>query len=115
MLNALLQGKLVADPEHRVGASGKPFATCRVTFAQDNAESALASVIGFGEVAERLMLLAKGDPVAIVGRASLNAWADKATGEPRAGLRIVAEQFLTLYQVQQRRKPKEAKAEGAQA
>jgi len=110
MLSALVQGKLVSDPEQRTGASGKPFATVRLSFAQDNAEPALASLIAFGEVAERLLRLRKGDPLAVVGRGSVGAWADKTTGEPRAGLRLVAEQILTPYQIAQRRKSQEGAA-----
>jgi single-stranded DNA-binding protein len=106
MLSVLLSGRLVgSDPTQKVGASGKAFTVAKVVFQQDGDEPGFANVIAFGSAAEQLLRLKKGDDVAIAGRAGVQAWADRTTGEARAGLRMVAEHVLTPYAIKQRRKP----------
>lgn len=106
MLTALIAGKVVgADPETREGKNGKPYTTCRVAAMQEDGERALCSVIAFGSAAEALARLRKGDDLTVAGRASVQGWADKTSGEPKAGLRVVAEHVLSAYQLTGRRKP----------
>jgi single-stranded DNA-binding protein len=101
-LTALVTGKLIADPEVRTGGtSGKVFTTARISAATDD-ESALCSVIAFGSVGEQLAALAKGDTLAIVGRAKPKAWTDR-DGHVHAGLDVVADQILTAYHVRRKR------------
>ena len=107
MLSVLLGGRIVgSDPTQRVGASGKPFTVAKVSFAQDGDEPGFANVIAFGSAAEQLLRLKKGDDVAIAGRAGVQGWADKVSGAPKAGLRVVAESLLSAYEIAGRRKPK---------
>lgn len=110
MIDALATGKPVADPTVRQGKTGKPFTTGRLGVALEDGERTVVSLIAFDASGERLALLKKGDAIAVVGRATLSAWAAKETGEPKAGLRLVVDSLLTPYQVQRRRKPA---AEGA--
>ena len=111
MLTVLLSGRIVgSDPIQKTGASGKPFTVAKVTFAQDGDEPGFANVIAFNGAAEQLARLKKGDDVALSGRAGVQGWLDKKTGEPKAGVRVVAEHLLSPYQIKQRRKPA---AEGA--
>jgi single-stranded DNA-binding protein len=52
------------------------------------------SAIAFGEAADRLLSLGKGDAVSIGGRAKLNTWT-APDGAERHGLSIVAEQLAS--------------------
>ncbi|ODU07814.1 MAG: hypothetical protein ABS84_15540 [Rubrivivax sp. SCN 71-131] len=87
-ITALIVGKLIAEPEQRTGASGKPFTTARVA-ADAEGDSVLCSVIAFGPAAEQLAALAKGDTLALTGRCKPKAWSTK-DGELKAGLDVVA-------------------------
>jgi single-stranded DNA-binding protein len=103
-LDILAQGKLVKAPEQRTGASGKPYMAALLSVAIEGDESLLASCVAFRpEAVAALLALAKDDAVAVAGRAKLNAWADKATGEAKHGLSVVVEQVLTPYHVRRRR------------
>lgn len=100
-ITALITGRLLAEPIRRTGASGKPFATARLSAGTDD-ESVLCSVIAFGTAAEQLAALAKGDTAAITGRTKPKAWTDRE-GQLKAGLDVVAEQVLTAYHVRRKR------------
>ncbi|GIL07054.1 MAG: hypothetical protein BroJett031_35740 [Betaproteobacteria bacterium] len=103
-LDVLAHGRLVKAPERRTRASGKPFATAQIAVATDGDESPLVSLIAFRrEVVTALLALDVGDSVALGGRAKLNAWADRSSGEPRASLSVVVEQVLTAYHVRHKR------------
>lgn len=103
--DALLQGKLLRPAEQRTGASGKPFVLAQMSVAVEGDESALlASLICFRDSARAALLaLGAGDSLAVAGRAKINTWPDKATGEPKHGLNVVAEHVLTAYHVKHRR------------
>ncbi|MCC7152858.1 MAG: single-stranded DNA-binding protein, partial [Rubrivivax sp.] len=60
------------------------------------------SVIAFGTAGEQLAALAKGDTLAIAGRAKPKAWTDRE-GSLKAGLDVVAEQVLTAYHLRRKR------------
>ena len=109
-ITALITGKLIADPERRTSASGKPFTTARLAAATEGDDSALCSLIAFGTVAEHLAALAKGDTLAIAGRTKPKAWTSK-DGELKAGLDVVAEQVLTVYSVRKKRAAMAGEAE----
>lgn len=75
----------------------------------------LVSIIAFNaDAVAGLLALAKGDACAIAGRAKLTSW--EKDGEQRHGLSVTADQVLTIYQIEKRRKraaaPEEAMAEG---
>jgi len=102
MLNILATGSLVADPKERTGTSGKPFVTANARVPSDGEDSILLSLIAFRDSAcQALMALTKGDAVAVIGRAKLASW--NTAGEQRHGLSVVADQVLTVYQVEKRR------------
>ena len=102
-LDVLVSGTLAPDPQSRTSAAGKPFATALVRVPIEDAEALLCSVIAFAPGAvQALLALVKGDAVAIVGRAKLNE--REKDGERKHGLSVVAEQVLTVYQIDKRRK-----------
>ena len=99
-ISSLIVGKLIADPEQRTGASGRPFTTFRLAAGTDD-ESVFVSGIAFSTAAEQIAALAKGDTLAVAGRCKPKAWLKD--GEPRAGLDVVADQVLTAYHLKRKR------------
>ena len=100
-ITALVTGKLIADPDRRTGPSGKPFTLARVAAATEDGD-ALCSVIAFGPAGEQLAAMAKGDTVALTGRAKVTTWQGR-DGEHKAGLNITADALLTAYHVRRKR------------
>jgi single-stranded DNA-binding protein len=101
-ITALVTGKRIAAPEQRTGASGKPYVRATIA-AHDGDGDALVSVIAFGSVAEQLGSLAKGDTVAVNGRAKASTWTGR-DGSAKAGLNVTADSLLTAYQLKHKRK-----------
>ena len=103
MLSVLCSGTLVSDPQARTTAAGKAFATCQIRVPAEDAEAMLVSVIAFNaDAVQALLGLQRGDSCAIAGRAKLTSW--EKDGEQRHGLSVTADQVLTIYQIEKRRK-----------
>jgi len=90
-----MTGTLYGAPQARTSQAGKPFVTAKVRGDGKNGESVWCSIIAFGDIADRLLTLADGAALSVSGRAEINAWLDK-TGEPKAGLSVVADELATL-------------------
>lgn len=110
-ITALITGKLITGPEVR--SNGKPYTVARVAAATDDG-SALVSVVAFGSTGEQLAALAKGDTVALTGRAKPTAWQGRGDEGLRAGLSLVADQLLTAYHLKSRRKAMRAGVDDAE-
>lgn len=95
MIRALITGTLYGDPQTRTSQSGKQFVTAKMRSYGKNGESVWASIIAFGEQADRLMTLSNCAALAVSGKAEVNSWLNKQ-GEPRAGLSIVVDEIATL-------------------
>jgi len=103
MLTALVSGTLTSDPVERISTAGKPYATALMRVPSEDAEALLCSLIAFAPDAVRaLMLLTKGDNLAVAGRGKLTTW--EKGGEQRHGFSVVADQVLTAYQVDKRKR-----------
>jgi single-stranded DNA-binding protein len=103
MLTVLASGTLVSDPRQRQGANARAYATAAMRVPSEESESMLLSIITFNDTAvAALLALKKGDGLAVTGRAKLTSW--EKNGEQRHGLSIVAEQIMTVYQHDMRRK-----------
>ncbi len=92
-LHALAAGTLIADPQKREGKSVFAIGTLRVQL--DQGESALVSLIAFGDEAGQLLDYGKGDALAVSGRAKLTEWTGR-DGEERHGLSIVVSQLASV-------------------
>lgn len=92
MLEALITGKLLRDPQTRTGQSGKPFTTALVRVPTEREESMLANVIAFGDAGERLGRLKAGDAVSMAGSAKLSEW--EKDGQTNHGLSVTATAIL---------------------
>ena len=67
MIDALISGKLIKDPSLRTGQSGNQFAQFMLSVHVGDDESIVVSGLAFGDVAEKIVLLKKGDPLSVVG------------------------------------------------
>jgi single-strand DNA-binding protein len=95
----LVCGVLASDPAQRTGTSGKPFTTASI-----REDEVYASLIAFGELAEQLLGLAKGDALAVGGKAKLTQWAGK-DGVERHGISITVSTIAAAKPVRHQRKP----------
>ena len=95
MIRALISGSIHGQPQARTSQAGKSYVTAKVRADGKDGASVWCSIIAFGEIADRLLTLGDGAALSISGRAGVNAWLDK-TGEPRAGLSLVADEMVTL-------------------
>jgi len=104
MLDALISGKLIRDPITREGASGRPFCSFLLSVPTGDEQPVIVSGIAFGDVAERIDKLKKGDALAVIGMLKPSSWADKTTGEIKNGLSVTVSACLSVYDVTKRRK-----------
>jgi single-stranded DNA-binding protein len=104
MLDALISGKLIKQPELRTGQSGKPYCQFLLSVSIGEAENIVISGIAFGSHAERISKLGKGDAVSVIGALKPTEWQDKASNETKHGLSITVSDVLTVYDIKKRRK-----------
>ena len=104
MIDALIAGKLTSAPEQRTGKNGKPFVTAKVRANGGDGEPVFVNVIGFSDaVCSALLALSEGDSVALTGSLTPKAWNDR-DGAAKPALDLVAQQVLTSYAVQRKRR-----------
>ena len=90
-------GRLLTDPHHGTGKSGKPWCSALIKFSSwrkvngtwVEGEGTVASVMTFEDNAAELARYAKGDPIGIHGTVKAAVWKDK----PQLG--ITATQIWT--------------------
>ena len=106
MLSTLASGMLVRDPKSGTSASGTRWAnsTLRVPCGKSregDSETAFITVCAFGDQADQLARLAKGDSISVQG--TLKSTEYVKDGETRHGLEIMANALLSPYQLKQKR------------
>ena len=104
MLDALISGKLIRDPTAKTGQSGKPYCNFLLSVHVGDEQPVIVSGIAFGDVADRIGKLKKGDAVAVIGMLKPSTWNDKTTGEIKTGLSVTVSAALSVYDVAKRRK-----------
>lgn len=104
MIDALLTGRLAADPKPGTSRTGSAYATARV-LVTINAEDRLSvSVIAFETAAVAgLLALSSGDAVALAGELTPKVWTDK-DGNARPSADMKAHALLTPYHVARKRR-----------
>jgi single-stranded DNA-binding protein len=109
MIDALVSGKLIRDPQIKTSANGNQYVQFLMSVSNHGeADTQVISGIGFDEsVVNKINLLKKGDSLAVVGSLKQTEWQDKATNETKHGLSITANQSLSIYDIK-KRKPKPA-------
>lgn len=104
MLEALISGKLIKQPELRTGQSGKPYCQFLLGVHVGDPENIIVSGIAFGSHAERVAKFGKGDAVSVIGALKPTEWADKATGETKRGLSVTVTNVLSVYDIKKKHK-----------
>jgi single-stranded DNA-binding protein len=103
MIDVLIRGRLVADPERKLTKAGRGYATARLSATDREGGEHLVLLTVFDDGAVRALLaLAKGDTLAVAGELSAGVWTPEG-GEPRPSLRVLVHRVLTPYAVQRRR------------
>ena len=103
MIDVLIQGKLFAKPQERVGKTGAPFAVAKLTAAAGGGERLFVSCIAFdGDAVAALLALDAGDAVAVAGSATPTAREDR-DGNWRPSMDVVVHRVLTAYHVSRKR------------
>lgn len=106
MFNVLISGKLSKPPKLATGRNGQPYCTASIRVPvqgqrEDEPDAVFASVIAFGEDAEKLGRLLQGDAVSVSGSARLSQW--EKEGRAMTGLNVTATAILSAYDLRKRR------------
>ncbi|WP_129136377.1 single-stranded DNA-binding protein [Luteimonas sp. YGD11-2] len=104
MIDALVSGRLAADPKTGTSRNGSAYVTARVLVTTADEERLSVSVIAFSaRVVDGLMAMGAGEPVTLSGELTPKVWTDReGNAQPTADLKAHA--FLTPYHVSRRRK-----------
>jgi single-strand DNA-binding protein len=105
MLDALISGKLIKQPELKTSQNGKHYCQFLLGVHVGEPENIVISGIAFGTQAERVAKLGKGDALSVIGALKPTEWQDKATNESRHGLSVTVADVLSVYDIKKRRKP----------
>jgi single-stranded DNA-binding protein len=103
MIDTLISGRLIRGPAVKTGPSGKPYCNFLLSVPTGDGEPVIVSGIAFGNVAERIGRLQKGDALSVAGSLKPSEWTDKATGELKHGLNVTVSAALSAYDVKKRR------------
>lgn len=104
MIDALIAGRLAADPKAGTSRNGDPYVTARVLITTADEDRLSVSVIGFSaSLVDGLLTMEVGDTVALAGELTPKVWTDKE-GNPRPSADMKAHALLTPYHVTRRRK-----------
>lgn len=93
-ITALLTGTLAQVPVSRTTAKGGTMATSSVaTQASNDGKPVYIGVMAFGDLADELSQLVKGDAVSVRGRMELSRWTTPE-GEQRDRWQVIADSLL---------------------
>lgn len=104
MIDALIAGRLAADPKPGTSRNGNAYATARV-LVTINAEDRLSvSVIAFdAATVAALLVMTAGDAVALAGELTPKVWTDK-DGNAKPSADMKAHALVTPYHVTRKRR-----------
>ncbi len=103
MLDALISGKLIKDTEAEASGTGTQYTQFLLSVPCGEPQNIVVSGVAFGETAERIGKLQKGDSLAVIGSLKPSEWKDKATGETKHGLNITASNTLSIFDIKSRK------------
>ena len=106
MLDALISGKIIKDTELKTSGTGTHYTQFMLSVSCGELQNIVVSGVAFGEVAERIAKLKKGDSLAVIGSLKPTEWNDKATGEIKQGMNITANNALSVYDIKKRKSDK---------
>jgi single-stranded DNA-binding protein len=103
MIDALVSGKLIRDTQLKTAATGTTYTQFLLSVYVNEPENIIVSGVAFGEIAERIAKLKKGDSLSVIGSLKPTEWADKTSGEIKHGLNVTASNFLSVYDIKKRK------------
>ena len=107
MIDCLVSGKLIRDPQLKTGPSGKNYCQFLIVSTESDVQTIVGG-IAFVDIAERIAKLKKGDALSVTGSLNTSEWIDKTTGEAKHGLNIVVNNALSIYDIKKRRPAQDA-------
>jgi single-stranded DNA-binding protein len=93
MIRALIDGKLLANPQPRTSTNGNRFALARLSLKQDDSW-VTCSIIAFDAAAARLLELKAGASVSMAGALKVGTW-QANDGTTRPSLELVADEVAS--------------------
>lgn len=107
MIDAIVTGRLAADPKAGQSQNGNAYATARVWVPMGD-DRLNVSVIAFNtDTVAALLALTVGDAVALVGELTPKVWTDK-TGTAKPAADMKAHALLTPYHITRKRRAMQA-------
>ena len=103
MIDALISGKLIKDTELKTSGTGTHYTQFLLSVSCGEPQNIIVSGVAFGEVAERIAKLKKGDSLAVIGSLKPTEWTDKTTGEIKHGMNITTSNALSVYDIKKRK------------
>ncbi|MCM2339819.1 single-stranded DNA-binding protein [Rhodoferax sp.] len=95
MIDGLIAGRLIGDPERRQGKGDSSFVVARVRAQSSEGEHLMVNLIAFDEApCAVLMALRDGDSLAAAGHLNPKVWTDKQ-GNTKPALDLVAHRVLS--------------------
>lgn len=105
MIDALISGKLIKNTELKAKQPGKTYCQFALSVSLHNEpDNIIVSCMAFGDVAQRIAKLCKGDAISVIGSLKPTEWSDKAIGETRHGLSVTVSNVLSPYDIKKKRK-----------
>lgn len=106
MLAALASGQLIRDPKSGTSQNGHKWANglVRVPCGQSkegDQEAAFLTVVCFGDQADKLARMSKGDNIAAQGQLKPTSY--EKDGETRHGMELMAQSVLSPYDLRKKR------------
>ena len=99
MIHASIYGRLAFDPTERTTKAGKPMATARLAVEAgsnaDTQETLWIDLLAFGQQADALLALTKGQMCSAIGRLTKGRYTVQSTGEEREQLTLIADSLIS--------------------
>ena len=96
MIDGLIAGRLVGEPERRIGKADSHFVVAKVKATAVDGDSYIVNVIAFdATLCQSLVAARDGDSVALAGSLTPKVWIDKQ-GISRPVLDMVAQRIVSL-------------------
>ena len=98
MIDGLIAGRLVGDPERRQGKGDTTFVVARVKAQSNEGEGLMVNLIAFDDApCAALLALRDGDSLAAAGHLNPKVWTDKQ-GNTKPALDLVAHRVIAAVQ-----------------
>ena len=95
MIDGLIAGRLIGDPEQRKGKGERSFVVARVRSQTSEGEHLIVNLIAFDDApCSVLLTLRDGDSVAAAGSLNPKVWTDKQ-GKTKPALDLVAHRVVS--------------------